>query len=166
MIKIGILSDTHLIRLNDHFLQAVDLCFADMDMIFHAGDLTDLSILQVFKGKEVHAVHGNMCHGSAKQALPTKKVVRVGNFSIGLMHGMGARYDVEDYLIREFDQVDCIISGHTHRPICHRLYDILFINPGSFNGTGYYGAPGTFATLEVGETLVGSIHTVPAFVRH
>lgn len=161
MIKIGILSDTHLVRLNDHFQQQISHCFADMDMIFHAGDLTDISILQAFRDKEVHAVHGNMCHGAAKQSLPTKKVVQVGSFSIGLMHGMGARHDVEDYLIREFDQVDCIISGHTHRPVCHCLYDILFINPGSFSGTGRYGAPGTYATLDVGETLVAAIHTVP-----
>lgn len=160
MIKIGILSDTHLVRFNDRFQQLVNKCFSDASIILHAGDLTDLSVLDAFKNKEVHAVHGNMCHGSCRDKLPTKKVIQVGNFTIGLMHGMGFRHNVEDHLIREFDQVDCIVSGHTHQAICHRLYDILFVNPGSFLGSRY-GAPGTYATLEAGKTLKGQIHEVP-----
>ena len=159
--RIGILSDTHLIRPNERFQQQVADCFNEVDIILHAGDLTDLSVLDVFKGKEVHAVHGNMCHGSARNNLPTKKIIQVENFTIGLMHGMGFRYHVEDHLIREFDQVDCIVSGHTHQPVCHVLYDILFVNPGSFMGSGPYGAPGTYAVVEAGESLAGRILEVP-----
>lgn len=160
-ITIGILSDTHLVRYNDSFQKLADTCFAEASIILHAGDLTDISVLHAFKDKEVHAVHGNMCHFSSRDALPFKKVIEIGNFKIGLIHGMGFRHNVEDYLFREFDQVDCIVSGHTHRAVCHRLYDILFINPGSFLGSGPYGSAGTYAILEVGESLSGKIHTVP-----
>lgn len=161
--KIGILSDTHMIRLDPPFQQAVDLCFADASVILHAGDLTDISILDAFRGKEVHAVHGNMCHASSRNSLPEKKVVRIDGFSIGLIHGMGYRHHVEDFLLREFPDVDCIVSGHTHRPVCRHLYDILFINPGSFMGSGRYGAPGTYALLETGTALTGRILDVPQF---
>ncbi len=164
VIKIGILSDTHLIKINDHFQKLIDTCFADVSIILHAGDLTDLSVLSAFKGKEVHAVHGNMCHSAVLKSLPTKKIIEVNGVRIGLMHGMDYRHDVEDYLIREFDDVDCIVSGHTHRPVCHVLYDILFINPGSFMGSGSYGAPGTYALLEIGDGLKRNIFEVPRLV--
>ncbi len=54
---------------------------------------------------------------------------------------------------------DCIVYGHTHIPVCHTTGDTLFINPGSFQGTGTYGAPGTYGLLQVGgKGLSGSIH--------
>lgn len=160
--KIGILSDTHLIGCDDYFRQLADACFSDVSVILHAGDLTDISVLDAFKGKEVHAVHGNMCHASSRNRLPFKKVLEIGSFTIGLIHGMGYRHSVEDYLIREFDDgIDCIVSGHTHSARTELLYDILFINPGSFLGSGRYGAPGTYAILEVGERLEACIHDVP-----
>ncbi|MFZ5764189.1 MAG: metallophosphoesterase family protein [Thermodesulfobacteriota bacterium] len=159
--QIGILSDTHLLGPAPRFRLLVERCFADVPVILHAGDLTDLSILDAFHGKEVHAVHGNMCHASARHHLPEKKVVEIDGYTIGLIHGMGWRHHVEDHLLREFPEVDCIVSGHTHQPVCHRLYDILFINPGSFTGTGRYGAAGTYALLETGPILHGKILPVP-----
>ncbi len=159
-IRIGILSDTHLYQPSGVFCQQVEECFRDTSIILHAGDLTDLSVLKAFQGWQYHAVHGNMCHGHARETLPAKKVVEVGGFRIGLTHGMGARINVEDHLIDQFDEVDCIVSGHTHRPHCHWMYDVLFVNPGSFVGTGPYGSAGTYAILEVGQTLSASIHQV------
>ncbi|MBI5556988.1 MAG: YfcE family phosphodiesterase [Deltaproteobacteria bacterium] len=159
--RIGILSDTHLIRPDEYFRQLVDLCFADVPIIFHAGDLTDLSVLDAFGGREVHAVHGNMCHVSSRNNLPAKKIIYVEGFAVGLMHGMGFHHHMEEHLLREFDKVDCIVFGHTHRPVCHALFEILFINPGTFIGSGRHGAPGTYAILEADKTLTGQILEVP-----
>jgi predicted phosphodiesterase len=36
----------------------------------------------------------------------------------------------------------------------------LFVNPGSFSGTGRYGASGTYAIITVGKKLAAKIHTV------
>ncbi len=161
-VKIGILSDTHLACPTETFKKIAEACFHDADMILHAGDLTDPAILSVFPGKEVHAVHGNMCSAAACQHLPTSKEIRVGGFTIGLVHRAGNTYDFEQRLIEIFPEADCIVYGHTHRPVCHRLGGILYINPGSFTGTGYAGAGGTFAILEVGETLQGQIYQIQA----
>ena len=160
-IKIGVLSDTHLIRPNDAFRQQVDHCFADTEIILHAGDLTDLSVLEVFNTKDLYAVHGNMCHGSSRSSLPRQRIIEVEGFRIGLTHGMGIHYHVEDHLMRLFDDVDCIVSGHTHRPVCHRVYGVLFVNPGSFMRSGPYGSPGTYAIIEAGDSLTCKIHEVP-----
>ena len=160
-VSIGILSDTHLIRPDEEFRQRAEAAFSGVEMIFHAGDLTDISVLNVFQGKKIHAVHGNMCHASSRGQLSSKKIIQVGTFNIGLLHGMGCRYDLVDCLLREFsEEVDCIVSGHTHVPRWEQIGPVLFINPGSFTGTGRYGAPGTYAILEVGEELRGNIFSL------
>ena len=45
MITIGVLSDTHLIDPDKRFREKVERCFADADIILHAGDLTSLAVL-------------------------------------------------------------------------------------------------------------------------
>ncbi|MBA3014389.1 MAG: YfcE family phosphodiesterase [Proteobacteria bacterium] len=160
-MTVGILSDTHLSRLTPEFEARAETCFADCSVILHAGDLTDLTILKAFTNREVHAVHGNMCSFVCHKALPEKKVLRYRNFTVGLIHRAGNTYDFEDQLIDQFEDVDCIIYGHTHHPVCHHHSGILFINPGSFQATGRHGHPGTYAILKIGDTLRATIHEVP-----
>ncbi len=160
-IKAGILSDTHLSRADDVFRQQVELCFADCEVIIHAGDLTDISVLDVFNGRKVYAVHGNLCDASASLALPGEESFELERMTIGLTHGSQLGRDIEGGLLALFPGADCIIYGHTHRPVCHRYGGTLVINPGRFLGTGRFGAPGTYAILEIGDRLHGSIHEVP-----
>lgn len=161
LLRIGLLADTHLCRPDAQFRAQVAACFAGTDLILHAGDLTNLEVLTAFAGRKVHAVLGNMCAPEACRALPAKEVVRAGPWTIGLIHRVGHSYDFEELLLDEFPEADCIVYGHTHRPVCHRLGVTLLINPGSFTGTGRYGAPGTYGILEAGDRLVGRIHEVP-----
>ncbi len=159
MIRVGILSDTHINRPLPGFAKLVQKVFADCSVILHAGDLTDLSILEVFQGKELHAVHGNMCNLPTQQRLAEEKLIRLDGYTIGLCHGAGARHDIEERMWNLFPTADCIVYGHTHHPVCHRLAKTLFLNPGSFLGTGRYGAPGSYAILSIdAEGLHGSLH--------
>lgn len=161
MIKAGILSDTHLMGANNRFIDLAARCFADCSVIIHAGDLTDISLLQAFADKEVIAVHGNMCNSSSSRVLPRERTFTLGGFTFGLTHGAGLGLDIESALWDVFPEADCVIYGHTHRPVCHRVADRLIINPGSFQTTGRYGAPGTYAILEAGKTLQAAILEVP-----
>ncbi len=157
--QIGILSDTHLSSPSPWFISQVGQAFSDCSTILHAGDLTDISILEVFRDKEVHAVHGNMCERSSFQALPGNKIIEIEGFTIGLCHGAGARHNIEERMWDLFPTVDCIVYGHTHFAVNHKLANTLFINPGSFAATGRYGAPGTYAILHVSdEGLRASLH--------
>lgn len=161
MKTIGILSDTHIISANNTFLRNCRQAFVDCEVIIHAGDLTDVSILSVFKGKEVHAVSGNMCNSMTQQGLPKEKIVIIEGYSIGISHGAGNRMNIEDRVFEMFPDVSCIVYGHTHAPVCHTLGKTLFINPGSFQGTGTYGAPGTYAILQTHPNgLSGAIHSL------
>jgi putative phosphoesterase len=138
MITIGVLSDTHLIQADKWYKEKADLCFADADIILHAGDLTSLSVLEVFAGKTVHAVHGNMCGPKTRNVLPASRIIEVGKFRLALTHGAGYMPNIEDRLYDAFAPIDCIVYGHTHRPVSQRYGPTLMVNPGSFTTTGTY----------------------------
>jgi putative phosphoesterase len=159
-MKIGVLSDTHLTAPSPAFHKQVKHCFKDIDIIFHAGDLTELAILKAFDDKEVHAVHGNMCGHAAYANLPEKKIVSIGGFTFGLCHGAGPSHNIEERLWNDLGPVDCIIYGHTHHAVCHRSGPVLFMNPGSFVLQSRYGSPGTYGILEINTEIRGTIHTI------
>ncbi len=161
MIRVGILSDTHLQANSEPFARQCAAAFAGCDTIIHAGDLTDISILQAFKGKDVHAVCGNMCNRDTRQVLPEAKHIVLAGYSIGITHGAGPRHNIEERVFEQIPAADCIIFGHTHQPVCRRFGSTLLINPGSFSGTGRHGAAGTYALLTIDNNgLSASIHTV------
>lgn len=162
-IKIGILSDTHQTKITPEFQKKVVECFTGMDVILHAGDLTSPNILAALSGLgKVHAVHGNMCDADSRRLLPRRLEININGFQIGLIHQCaGQAYDFEAELLDEFGPIDCIVYGHTHRPACHHLGETLIINPGSFMSSGRFGAPGTYAILNIGRDLQAKIHEVP-----
>lgn len=128
------ISDSHLPDSGEAwtFLQElVEQCLAPVDMVLHAGDLVAPELLQVFADCPVYAVRGNM--DPASPGVPIKRVVEVGSFRIGLIHGWGAPEGLEERLLPEFagEEIDCLVYGHSHRPVCHRRNGILLFNPGS-----------------------------------
>ena len=162
MYTIGIISDTHLQQPDHFFLKNCAAAFEHCDAIIHAGDLTDHSILSVFSGKTVYAVRGNMCNLQTQRTLPEKKTVSIKGYTIGISHGAGPRHNIEERVYEMFPDADCIIYGHTHIPVCHYYGPTLLINPGSFQSTGRYGGPGTYALLQIDSNgLHGSLHNLP-----
>jgi len=157
MIRVGVLSDTHISQAGPEFRAKAAACFADCSMILHAGDLTELAILEVFGDKEVHAVAGNMCGSRTRAALPSRKTIQVGGFTIGLMHSPRYSYDPEELLLEEFPEADCIVYGHTHRPVARRIGKIVMLNPGSFTAGG-----GTYGVIEINDQLRAFIREVPS----
>ena len=159
VLKVGILSDTHLSKSTTQFRENCAAAFSGCNAIIHAGDLTDISLLATFAGKDVYGVHGNMCNQSTRRLLPEEKIIILKGYSIGICHGAGPRHNIEDRLFTRFPEAACIVYGHTHIPVCHTAVNTLFINPGSFQGTGRYGAPGTYGLLHISkEGLRGLIH--------
>lgn len=161
MIRAGVLSDTHLIRPDKNFSKQVRDCFHNCDVIIHAGDLTALSILETFRPKTIYAVCGNMCDNTVRSHYPEQLLFRLGRFTIGLTHGARLGQDIEDSLWNLFPEADCMIYGHTHKPVCRRHGTSLFLNPGCFQATSRFGAPGTFAILEAGSELSARIVEIP-----
>ncbi len=133
-VRIGVLSDTHLPDSADayDFLHTlIEEVLAPVDLILHAGDLVSPNLLDAFYEYPFHAVRGNM--DPATQGVPHKKLVHVGGFTIGLIHGWGPVCGLEDRVQDEFSEnsLDCLVYGHSHQPACHHHDGILFFNPGS-----------------------------------
>ena len=130
-IKIGVISDTHLPGYDEGLKKIVDEHFSDMDIVIHAGDLVDLRVLDMFAGKEVRAVCGNMDYPSVKEKIPGELLFEIQGFKFGVVHGWGAPSGIEERILAKTGSLDCIVYGHTHRPACHKIDGVLFFNPGS-----------------------------------
>ena len=133
-VRIGVISDTHLADSADahDFMRAlVEDVLAPVDLILHAGDLVSPALLDAFYDYPFHAVRGNM--DTVTSGVPLKKVVHVEGFAIGLIHGWGPVAGLEDRILNEFagTSLDCLVYGHSHRPVCHKYDGILMFNPGS-----------------------------------
>lgn len=151
-MKIGVISDTHISGPIDELRSLADDVFADVSMILHAGDLTRISVLDAFPGKEVVAVAGNMDRYDVTSRLQKKEIVEVGCYRIGLIHGWGSQKGLEDRIIHCFEDVHVIVYGHTHKPSNHINSGILMFNPGAFSGSHPFGHNRSVGVLTISET--------------
>jgi putative phosphoesterase len=156
-MKIGVISDTHLGKPTKALCELQYGVFADVSMILHAGDLTELEVLEAFSDKEVVAVSGNMDSAVAINQLPSKRIIEVGGFRIGLTHGWGKSFASGKGLMTGFDEVNAIVYGHTHRADNEVRDGILFFNPGAFYGGPSFLRRGSVGILTLGEKLTGQI---------
>jgi len=140
-MKIGVLSDTHLTRVTPELKRILKTHFTDVDLILHAGDIVDWSVYEFLQSLKVEAVQGNMDAGNLKAFLPVKKTFTFGGFKIGLIHGWGPAGGLEDRVRPEFADIDCLVYGHSHKPANHWSDGVLFFNPGSASGIGFFGKP-------------------------
>lgn len=154
-MKIGVISDTHLLEPSEKLERIVRDHFSDVDMILHAGDFIHQSIVGFLQQGNLVAVYGNMDVGDVRSSLPEKRIIDVSGFRIALIHGWGTPIGLEKRIRAEFPSLDCLVYGHTHYPANHRKGGILFFNPGS--PTRSLTGRNTIGILSVGEGINGEI---------
>jgi hypothetical protein len=155
-MKIGVLSDTHLDRVTRGFGDIFDKFFSDVDAILHAGDFVSAEIVAFLSRKNFHGVHGNMDPFEVKGMLPGKKVIELGHYRIGLIHGWGSSKRIEERISSEFHHADVIVYGHSHLAENRVKDGVLFFNPGT--AAGY--TPSrvhSIGILELDDTIHGEI---------
>ncbi|MCX5705082.1 MAG: metallophosphoesterase family protein [Candidatus Omnitrophica bacterium] len=134
-MRIGVISDTHIPAKAKEIPKEVLEAFKKVDMVIHAGDLVDLSVLDQLKEvcPNVLAVYGNMDPEAVSEKLPQRIVLNAGNFKIGVTHGSGSPDSLMRVLSEIFkhDKVDVIIFGHSHEAFNEKIKGVLFFNPGS-----------------------------------
>lgn len=155
-MKIGLISDTHLRETNPELTDLLSGPFRDVEMILHAGDITELAVLGGLGGKKVHAVWGNMDSAAVRQTLPPKRIIQVGKMRIGLIHGWGGPQGIAERVAGEFRGVNGIVFGHTHTPGQSSRGGILLFNPGSF-GAGWTQGKRSVGILQVSDQISGEI---------
>lgn len=133
MVRIGVLSDTHVPTRAKALPPVLFEAFRGVAMILHAGDLTTRDVLDELEAiAPVHAVRGNVDPPEVARLLPARRVIEVEGVKIGLIHGDGpSRAKTPERALKAFDGVQCVVFGHTHIPLCERRGGVLLFNPGS-----------------------------------
>ena len=156
-MKIGVISDTHLSKSTQELFRMQHGVFADVSMILHAGDLTELTVLEAFSDRQVVAVCGNMDSPAVRNQLPSKRVVEASGFRIGLTHHLKRPVGISKGLVGEFDAVDAVVYGHTHRADNQVRNGVLFFNPGAFSGSCPFHGRCSVGILTLGKEIAGEI---------
>lgn len=158
-MRIAVLADTHIPASSSRLPDSLIKQIKGVDLIVHAGDLTELSVLEELnKIAKTEAVSGNMDSHRVRRALPDKKILELSKFRIGLIHGWGPPNNVINYIRADFsgERLDCIIYGHTHRPSIDDIDNTIYFNPGS--PTDRIFAPyNSFGILEIDDKLTPRI---------
>lgn len=156
-MKICVLSDTHIPTVAKELPSALLKALDGADLILHAGDLVELSVLDQLRAiARIEAVHGNMDRWDVQQFLPAKKVLEEQQKRIGLIHGSGPPWWLADRVLKEFDEVDIIVFGHSHRPMNETRGKTLMLNPGSPTDKRF--SPYlSYGVIEIGESIKAQI---------
>ena len=148
-MKIGVISDTHatsFVQLPDRILSTL----AGVDLIIHTGDFVARDVLDGLKQLgEIKAVQGNMDSEELKRILPQKELVEIAGRKMGIIHGWGAPYGIDDRVRGMFDDVDIIVYGHSHYSQNELKNGVLFFNPGQ--------AKNSFGILTIAQEVKGEI---------
>jgi uncharacterized protein len=134
VMRIGIISDTHLHKSPEKIIELINKNLGNMDMIIHAGDFTSISVVNFLKQHPGFiGVWGNNDKEDIRSVLKEKEIIRAGGYRIGLYHGHGEGKNTLDRAYDMFrgDKVDIIIFGHSHQPVIATKEKTLMLNPGS-----------------------------------
>ncbi len=151
-MRIGVISDTHL-HSGEELPRDIVTAFSDVDLIIHTGDFTMLPVLGgLQKMGEVKAVRGNMDSAEIREVLPEKELLVINGKRIGIIHGSGPPWGIENRVREQFDQVDVILFGHTHQAKNEVIGGVLFFNPGQ--------AKNSYGILQIDDEVAGQIKSV------
>ncbi len=154
-VTIGVIADTHLRAATRELERVVEEVFLDADLVVHAGDIQVEAVLEAFSRKNLVAVRGN--NDAALEELPERTVLKAAGRRIGVIHGRGWPLGLPGRVQPLFEDVDCIVFGHSHRPFNRVRDGVLLFNPGAFcGGLGALGRR-SVGLLRVGPEIRGEI---------
>jgi uncharacterized protein len=132
--RVGVVSDTHIPSRGRFLPPALFQKLSDVDLILHAGDLVEESVLdELTLLAPVEAVAGNMDPPALQERLGHRKLIQIGPVSVGLVHGDGIKGTTPGRALEAFLawKPDLVVFGHSHYPIYEDREGILLFNPGS-----------------------------------
>lgn len=132
-MRIGLISDTHMPRRGNTIPKFVLQAFADVDLILHAGDINDWSVLRELNAlAPTTAIAGNTDAEAIATILGDSVSLNLEGYQIGLTHGhLGSRATTPERALASFPEADIIVFGHSHQPYNQRHGKQLLLNPGS-----------------------------------
>ena len=132
--RLLLMADTHVPRrardLPDALWRAVD----DADVVVHAGDWVDVSLLDALESRSRRLVgcYGNNDGPRLRERLPEVATVTVAGLPIAVVHETGAAKGREQRCEAAFPEVAVLIFGHSHIPWdTTTARGLRLLNPGS-----------------------------------
>jgi putative phosphoesterase len=142
--KIGILSDTH-----GYFDPKLKDVFADVDEIWHAGDIGDNKVLEELR--QIHpviAVYGNIDNPHADEDCKLNQIFSCESKKVLITHigGYPGKYSSRvKKILKEQPDIGIVVCGHSHitKVMPDHKFHHLHINPGAAGREGFH----TFRTV-------------------
>jgi uncharacterized protein len=146
MVRIGLISDTHMPERWKVLPECVFDLFANVDLILHSGDIGELWVLdQLGALAPVIAVHGNDETTEAQAALPYLQTLSISGYRLVLTHAhyqnpeqeMASRVNEWQPILerrRDFAKAhgaSLCVFGHTHIPMAQKQDGVWLVNPGA-----------------------------------
>lgn len=130
-MKIVVISDTHIDKVEKLHRKLIDE-ISNSDAVIHAGDISNIRVLSELStiNNNIYAVRGN-ADKIPPDLLPDRLELTFNNIKIGITHGYGSLFTLENRLLQEFEDRDIIIYGHTHIPFRGKYNGQFLLNPGS-----------------------------------
>lgn len=132
-VRAVVLADTHLRAGNGRRLpESVYRLLDNADVILHAGDLVDRSVLDTLSSiAPTYAVLGNNDHDLVGR-LPETQDLELEGVRIAMIHDSGSTSGRAARLRRKFPDADVVVFGHSHIPLATEgIEGQRLFNPGS-----------------------------------
>ena len=132
---IGVIADTHIYpggrrQVPGGVLRLFER--ARLDLLVHLGDVNSRHVLEeLAEIAPLIAVPGNNDDPELQYMLTETTRFRVGERTFGVLHGHGGRTARDEAVRRFVGKVDCVLFGHSHKPLIDQVDDTILFNPGS-----------------------------------
>ena len=150
LMRIGLITDTHIPVAARELPSRVAEIFQEVDLILHAGDIYDLSVLDDLERiAPVLAASGDDDPpGTLKdERVKYRHVLKLEGYTLWLVHERP--YSLTSAAKQEDDAPDIVVFGHIHVAKVQRQNGVLFIASGSPTFLNYVRGPGTVAILDI-----------------
>lgn len=158
LMKIIVLSDTHIPSVQSSLPEDVIKLIETSDMILGLGDFTTAETVHFLKGysQPFYGVLGNMDHYDLRDYLPIHRLIDIKGFSFYMIHGWGSPVELEQRIYKTLPSTkpNVCLYGHTHKKSDHLIGKTRFINPGTCR------IEGSFALFEVEEEIKCTFHPI------
>ncbi|KZE80066.1 phosphodiesterase [Paenibacillus elgii] len=136
-MRIGIVSDTHMFSRARALPEPLVQGLQGVDLILHTGDWVDEAVCDLFEAlAPVDGIAGNNDGMDIVRRFGRRKLLELGGYRIGMVHGHGGR-STPDTAYESFRDAegngtaDIVLFGHSHIPYKEERGGMLLFNPGS-----------------------------------
>ncbi len=133
-LTVTLLADTHLPKRARALPQEVWAAVESADVVFHAGDWVEASLLDELtaRSSRLVACYGNNDGAELRSRLPLVARAELGGLRFAVVHETGQKLGREARMAGLYPDVDVLVFGHSHIPWDTRAdTGLRLLNPGS-----------------------------------